>query len=371
MLRYIDKVPCITVGDMFAFGLASGRKLEQPEFYNDYNVLWKRYRKNTDLWKDLCGILSSHAKNNDDVIAKFDRSALLNDSDIKDCTYIIPYVCSSAVNKIVEKLKEIRCIGENSRIVGYTTDSCKVLIENRYDNSDEYEKLFSNVYVLQNADAVDVVEKKENNSVQVLFDNLVVKNVQIPTERFDSMLELIRFFEDKKYVMNLRVNKSEKTLSFTYATRQIKHLLTVEGSILEVYTYHKVKETGYFDDVVCNYEVSENGDEDAKNELDCVMTKGFNTVFVKCKARRNTEPSFYYKLLNLKAEFGINAKTVLIDDTAETKNYLKETANKDSGEMQGDRLNIITISNYEEIQNIGQVLSDIANGTYGKKQNIE
>lgn len=44
-------------------------------------------------------------------------------------------------------------------------------------------------------------------------------------------------------------------MSFTYASRQIKELLTTAGKMLEVYTYHKVKELGYFDDVVSSFEI--------------------------------------------------------------------------------------------------------------------
>lgn len=38
-------------------------------------------------------------------------------------------------------------------------------------------------------------------------------------------------------------------MSFTYASREIKNLLTVSGRILEIWTYHKARELGFFDDV--------------------------------------------------------------------------------------------------------------------------
>ncbi len=55
------------------------------------------------------------------------------------------------------------------------------------------------------------------------------------------------------YLIGLQIKKS--SLSFTFATQQIKKLLTSRGRILEIYVYHKLRETRGFDAAVCSFEV--------------------------------------------------------------------------------------------------------------------
>ena len=61
---------------------------------------------------------------------------------------------------------------------------------------------------------------------------------------------------EKKYLINLSVERNTGAVTFTYATPQIKELLTSEGKLLEIYIYHKAKETGKFDDIRSGFEIN-------------------------------------------------------------------------------------------------------------------
>lgn len=128
------------------------------------------------------------------------------------------------------------------------------------------------------------------------------------------MTGLMEFFRNRGCIINLL--PADDKLSFTYSTRRIKELLTTACKMLEVYTYHKAKELGKFDDVVSSFEIDWE-ETDVKSEFDCILTKGFRTLFVECKAREDIKQYFYYKIAELKDRFGINATTVLIADTQE------------------------------------------------------
>lgn len=168
---------------------------------------------------------------------------------------------------------------------------------------------------------------------------------------------MLEFFEAKRYLINLSYDKSAEKASFTYATPQIKDLLTIEEKILEIYTYHKAKETGEFDDIRSGFEIDRENNS-YFNEFDCILTKVFSLLFVECKATQDIRTDFYTKLSILAKEFGINAKAVLIADTQDTD----DTAYFNNLQRElGNQLDVITISDRSDIEDIGNVLLSLFN----------
>ena len=148
-----------------------------------------------------------------------------------------------------------------------------------------------------------------------------------------------------------------RLVSFEYSSARIKKLLTSAGEILEVYVYYQVLKTGYFDDVACGYEFCLE-DGEVKNELDLVLTKGFRSIIVECKAEQKLELNFYHKLHSIADHFGIGCIKVLVGNT-----YRRDDSNINStNRMQrtrGDQLGIKTISNEQMIANIGETLINL------------
>ena len=207
---------------------------------------------------------------------------------------------------------------------------------------------------------ISVYLNTKSREANVAFDNLVVNGVQVSAGKAAEITGLIEYFRDRGYVINLF--SADGKLSFTYATQRIKELLTTAGKMLEVYTYHKVKELGRFDDVVSSFEIDWEG-TDVKSEFDCILTKGFRTLFVECKARLDIEQEFYYKIAELKAQFGINATAVLVADTQEKPFYTSAPVNA-MQRRRGNMLDVVTIWKPNEINNIGHTLLKVINGTY-------
>lgn len=345
---------------MAAFRLASSESSNQPEFYADYKNLWTKYCEKSNIWKTLCGTLGEYAQKNDIIAAFRKKNPYEKGSDEKAYQYILPYSCISSVSLILSFLKKHDIIEATSCVNGYTTDSCKVIIHDRCGYQKEHDKLFSNIYALMLPESISINLDTNSHEVHVVFDNLVVTNVQLGN-RFAELNSLMEYFKGKGYVINL-VTGADGRISFTYATRQIKELLTTAGKILEVYVYHKIKEIGRFDDVVSSYEINW-ADKDVKNEFDCILTKGFRMLFVECKARSNIEQDFYFKLLGLSQQFGINATAVLVADTRE-KPFYDSTPINAMQRKRGRMMDVITIWKPDEINNIGHTLLKVINGTY-------
>lgn len=374
MLRFIKKKTYITVADIAAFRLSSSESSNQPEFFEDYSDLWKKYHydiNSSNAWKALCKVLKGYAEEND-VLVSFKKGNLRGDEEAQEYQYIVPFACKKSIEKIVSFLKEQKMLEEESSVNGYTTDSCKVTIVDKCGYRKAFDQLFARVYALLVPDAVTLAPF--DHAAKVMFDDLTVSGVSLENSlaginksKYQAAVEgLLKYFSEKGYLIHYNVNETDGKISFTYATRQIKELLTTEGKMLEVYTYHKAREIGKFDDVVSGYEINWAGTA-VKNEFDCILTKGFRTLFVECKAQDKIDQTFYAKLLSFAGQFGINASYVLIADTQEQPEYASAVVN-DMQRERGNMMDIVTIWKKDEINNIGHTLLKIINGKYESKR---
>ncbi|MCD8068986.1 MAG: DUF1887 family CARF protein, partial [Lachnospiraceae bacterium] len=284
--------------------------------------------------------------------------------DAQQHTYLVPDTCRKGAEKIVRFLMEQKTLEKGSGVHGYSADLCEILIVDRCGNRNEYNALFSNVCALMLPDDITLGLNTKTHEITVMFNSLVVSGASIAGNKMDELKKLMGFFSWKGYVNNLNID-SAGAVSFTYAGRQVKGLMTTAGRILEIYTYHKVRELGEFDSVESGL-VIDWDESGAKSEIDCVITKGFRTLFIECKARPDIEQEFYYKLATLARQFGINATAVLIADTQE-KSYYDNAPVNAMQRRRGSMMDVITIWKQEEISDIGHTLKRIINGTYASE----
>lgn len=339
---YIGKKNFITVNDLTALNNSFGRIGNQPTFFRDYVELWTKYKENSGRdWKSLCGKLQKYSDQND-VIASFSRKKI--GTNFKRYKYILPAFCFKTVQKIIQMMIKEEVVNQKSAVLCINFAACEVIILDYCDNKENYDKLFADPYKLELPESIKFSPKQVQ--INVLFDNLIVKDLELN----NSEIKLIEFFQTKNYLYNLTI-LDQKKYSFTYATRDIKNLLTNEGKILEIYVYHTAKNIGKFDDVVANFEPHWN-DIDISNEFDCVMIKNFRMLIVECKAQNQISQDVYFKLFGLVKKFGINAMAVLVTDTFQTHiNNLQQ--------RRGNELNIVTIQS--NVDNIGESLFDAIN----------
>lgn len=363
-LQWIKCDASLTVNDIASFCRSRSNFGSHPEFYEDYEALWKVYTASSAVWKNLCMKLEEYADDKD-RLCYFP----LNKEKGKEetLTYVLPSLCSKAAAKLIGILQEEGCCEEGSAVYGYTSDACEVVIKDRLSNQPQYDRLFASVYSLMDADAVKAY-RTNFNTVQIEFNNLQVKNLTISGKDQNKMISLLEYFRDMHYLTGLRCDhvkpddpNSAYNIFFTYASRQIKDLLTNAGRMLEVYVYHKARALNQFDDVTGSFEVyMENSN--VLSELDCVVTRGFRTIFIECKARREIDQGFYYRIKELTDIFGINAVAVLIADTREKGDDISSL--NQLQRARGEGMQVITVYRPDEIDHIGDTLVKIIEGTY-------
>lgn len=349
LVKYIRFKPYITVADMFAFQLSSSKTSNKPEFYDDYKDLFEQYRLHTSEWKTMCNHFKEYAETND-LIASFKRNPVKKTTEV-EYQYIVPFICRKSVSMILDALTEQKIIGPDSCIRSLTTDSCMVIIKDMYQHREKYDTLFSKPHLLMTPDYLQCRTDPKNHVVRILYNDMTVTNHMCKKLQNDGF-DLIDYLHKHHYLVNLSCDRTTKIVSFTYATPQIKDLLTLEGRMLEIYVYHKARETGAFDDIRSSFEIDW-ANSLATNEFDCVLTKGYSALFIECKATRDIKTDFYTKLSTLVRKFGINAKAVLIADTQDTPD---SAPINEIQKEKGEQFDIVTISDRRDIINIGNTL---------------
>lgn len=338
---YIRKKNFITVNDLTALNHSFGNIGEQPTFLEDYKDLWAKYQENSWLWKKLCTLLKTHSADND-LLATFSSVQKANDK----YRYILPAFCFKATEVILQELISESIAVRTSRVRPLNANACEVIIIDPCANKAAYDKLFANPYRLMHFEAISF--KPLPQKLSVFSDNLLVEGLNLSTaQEKDKLIKLLEFFRGKNYLTSL-VTANASNVSFTYATREIKSLLTKEGKLTEIYVYREAKNCGDFDDVVANFEPYWNV-SNVHNEFDCVLVKKFRVLLVECKASNDIKQDVYFKLNGLAEKFGVNSRAVLV--VADNRILAEEI------EKRGEELGIITLKG--NLEDIGKTLSSM------------
>lgn len=177
------------------------------------------------------------------------------------------------------------------------------------------------------------------------------RNVQYRWNDIMSILkELAGELGGKQYLIPERTDGEMS--GFRYSHPDIKQVLTKAGEILEICAYFAICETGWFDEVACGYRFHWEGDR-VNNELDLVLTRGFQSVIVEAKARTRLDQDMFFKLTSLADMFGIGTHKVLL--TTADAEYGDNEMQMERGKMMG----ITTISDIGDIQNIADTLLEL------------
>ena len=373
----------LRIEDMFSLMNAYSTKYSLPEFAEEYETLWEIYtgglfpterksnwRNGVKNWNRLCDQLKDCAEEQDLVFR-------VEVNDRKDAyqtfTYSFPSKYLDDAKAFYNALCSLGIISAQFKLTVDTTDWCEGEIRSQFDLepllfkvADEPEKYLAgqNLTVRR-----QWVYKTGKEFFVVKYDNLRVAEWQLD-EKDCYSAAILKELEKHRYINNLRTRGGTavpgknnvlagQTVSFRYASPSIKKLLTTAGEILELYTYYEVLKTGSFDDAACGCEFQwERGG--VLNELDVILTRGFHTIIIECKARMNLDQNFYHKLLSIAGQFGVAVTKVMIANTYEHNDILDELNR--TAQARGSQMDIITIREPEQIKNIGRLLSDIMDG---------
>lgn len=357
-LKYIYFIPHLKISDLFEFR-NSLDTTELPDLQQDYEYFWGLYKKRSykseSVWKALCNVLS--ATNDKENVLSISISK--NDANSNKNIYFVESTYIDAFNKMLNGLSQIDA-KINSNTEFYANNIYKVEISAPNHVHKEINEILSKPYLLINASDVNVVKDKQNS--KIMFNNLMVCQLEhetLKTEaskayvKCDELIDLLEELNKNNFIVNLKKYNDSNDYSFCYSSHQIKSLLTSAGRVLELYVYYKAIENGGFDEIANSVEVIWN-DDNVENEFDIILTKGFRSLIVECKAQTKLNQDFYYKLDSLNRRFGINSIPIVVADTNENPNY--DNSSNDIQRSRGNDIGIKTVYSNGDIANIGNTL---------------
>lgn len=357
-LKYIYFIPHLKISDLFEFR-NSLDTTELPDLQQDYEYFWGLYKKRSykseSVWKALCNALS--ATNDKENVLSISISK--NDANSNKNTYFVESTYIDAFNKMLNGLSQIDA-KINSNTEFYANNIYKVEISAPNHVHKEIKEILSKPYLLINASDVNVIKDKQNS--KIMFNNLMacqLENETLKTEaskayvKCDELIDLLEELNKNNFIVNLKKYNDSNDYSFCYSSHQIKSLLTSAGRVLELYVYYKAIENGGFDEIANSVEVIWN-DDNVENEFDIILTKGFRSLIVECKAQTQLKQDFYYKLDSLNRRFGINSIPIVVADTNENPSY--DNSANDIQRSRGNDIGIKTVYSNGEIANIGNTL---------------
>lgn len=318
-LSYIRKTPVLLVNDFVRISGATGHSLEQPEFQAEYAQLFACYRRNPDVWKDLCTQLS---KQND----KVPIHKKVADAQEEDFRMLLPDICGEGARKILKECKDRQFIS-NYRSAWINTETFEIQLRSTCKQKEEFQKLFEKTDALLYPDRMLFYPDKQDPSQLWIYTGSLHVSLQIPNDEEKAKAYTAILTELSQLGLLLNLRKQGNLWLFTYATDAVRRLLTVAGRVLEVYVYHKLVENGTYDDVVNSYLCRWNDKDALKNEFDIFLTKNMKATLIECKARNEVKSDFLYKLSCIKNRFASDLTVVLlIDSKLKIKQNIQESA---------------------------------------------
>jgi hypothetical protein len=158
----------------------------------------------------------------------------------------------------------------------------------------------------------------------VLYEDFV-RNIYV--KYIDRVNKVLQKLEVKEFIL-LEYNQNNDIYSIKILSKRYFKLLASIGYTLEAFVYYKCVESGLFDDVVTNYQFYQDEYPLESNEIDIILTKGFNTLIIECKSGFNITQDFYYKLFSLGESIGSSTKKVMLISNANLKDDIVNKGNR-------------------------------------------
>ena len=364
-LAYIKNHSCLRINDVFTLLGAKDNRISIPEYSEDYQKLWEIYCGSYDktitpgnamqAWNAFVAKLKLYFSGLLPLTV-FKRSDLSARPGIKSWVYYVPEFAFARLSSLVETLKENGLCENDSFVEHYASQEAKVFIKAPEGLYPAYTAVIDNVDKLEPYYEMQAVPRKTasgRNDIQIRINELNVTDLSLndmDEEKRKNVERILKELEKQSFIRGLsfKTASGNRTCSFRIASPRIKNLLTEEGMMLEIYTYYQALKTGYFDDVACGYEF-EYEDNHIRNELDVIMTKGFRTIIMECKAKTDVRADTIYKLDSVVSRIGIAPVKVLVSK--------QEQSEESDVRKRGDMADIIIISG-QEIPNIGEAIKD-------------
>lgn len=340
----------ITVRDVAGF-LGRGTSIkEQPSFRRvDNRILFGIYNSDRTAWREICALLKTSEHKNRDIV-KFKKPSNSEKKDLERHIYFMPYVCYKSACLVLQALKDGGIIKGDSYVYRYSADACKTIIFEDGGYGEDLKKLFTRQELLSLMHKYRLHEV--NGKLVLICDSLTVEEILFDFHENKKTEKMLLLLEELQRAGFIQLKVKKKSFDIIYGSWQIKELFMEEGNFLEIYTFYKSRETNAFDDVITGVEFYRGDEKSRENEIDCFVTKGFQTIIVECKARalkkdtraKEELAAIKKELQNKVKKYGINGSGLLVLDS-------------ETGVPNVEDVDEVTVcSEMNEITNIGQTV---------------
>lgn len=372
----------LNIEDMF---IAHGRLsvYEEPELHRDYKKIWDNCYSDSNLltranksmaWKLLCSAFKSRVEETD-VITSIDVRKNSEEKNwvSEEMSLFAPAFCKASLEKIFDylKLPKVKLISQDSLISEHNSATIKLIFRSSQDTQNAILKILQNPYWLIDSSKIKLISARDGRFAQIMFDSLIVSGLSWTAVKtffksknkeylFNQAKTAFEYLVKEGYVIKNETTANNDELSFCFPSSQIKSLLTNEGQLLEIYSYYKTLDEGYYDEVKTGLEVQKLKEDKSgfipTQEFDMIAIKGFQTQFVEIKARGNLEQGFYQKLESNGHKFGINKKLTLISDFGDYSKPQIKDSNIEAIAKGKEDYNVETIYGIKDINRIAKAL---------------
>lgn len=297
-----------------------GRKVQvknQPSLgREDSSALYRIYRSDPAAWKVLCTQLMKHRRK---AIAHF---AMEDDSQPVrfGWHYLLPRSCTAAARAIVGMLRENKIIDARSHVADYSTEGCRVHVFGTVRRRQELDGLFSQPYLLSAERDYGITDQAGR---WILWcDALMIDSIpghfgsSVTPERVSRLLDRLQ----SHGLVSVRWNVAKNKFNIIYGSREIKDVFMKAGNLLEAHVFYSCRMTNAFDDIVTGVEIFRPAPHDdmLEHEIDCLVTRGFQTAIVECKAWDHMESPKFMEELSKQEErlrdYGVNGIAFFVVD---------------------------------------------------------
>ena len=270
---------------------------------------------------------------------------------LQEFKYTLTDYSKVSVEKILKILVDCNLI-EKDFFIEHSGDTIEIKLNARDSIVTSLNEILGKLNSVPDSDFINF--KKTPDAVTIFFRNLHVENLNLGNQRY--LLALLIKLKQKNLITNFK--NQNNTISFDYASKSIKKLLTTSGLILEVHIYTESVKLGYFNDVMPNFDFSWKDNSFVKNEIDCILINGFKSIFLEAKAGRaeNLQQEDFQKFNSIVEDFGLASIKVFVCNTELNEIQLERA----------EKMGIIVVNKISDILNIGNTLKKIMESRFQK-----
>ena len=324
----------MTLSEKLGIEKLSGNRETSYALYNDFEALFAIYRSNPSAWKSACKDLRDKQS-----LVRFNRPVGVFATETY--RYLLPAFTFTAVEKIAAVLSEEQVVEEYT-LRFYTPDTIELCVTGGAFQKTALNMVFQDPYQLAFGEDVVIIP-----SEKVILVDIHPLTIRITDSLSSETANVLNQCEKTRQIRCIR-DRNNSISGFYCSSHAVRDLLTKEGTMLEFYVYHKLLQSGLFDDISMSYHVYW-GDTAADSEFDIVAMKQSQLYLIECKARKYIDQDVIWKLTGQANK--LNAHGILIVDGFDSDNS--------GNQVQLERSNVnelLLISEPDDILNIDQTL---------------